>query len=483
MARNDNARFRLAGLMMLAMTSGSGPALALDPETALTSFDQVWNQVRDQYFDYPRIESDWQTARSALRPQAAEAANLDELRRLLSELLARIGESHFGLLPDEFMNRLDALPDQHADEDAGTTSTGLGVRLIDGRIVAARVRPDSPAWRAGIRPGWELVAVDDESFDALLTQTTADETPDEARRANQLLEFALHGLLAYPDTGRTLSLAFIDPDGKARRLDLTGDPRRVELLQLGNLPPMPFEWQLERIERGGHCVMQLTFSTWVPELNAVLRARREELLQCPGLVIDLRGNPGGVMTTMVSLAADLVDRPITLGSLLRTDGQIDFRVLPRLVALDGRRLDPFDGPVALLIDRLSASTSEMFAGGMQSAGRARLFGETSAGMALPAQMLELASGDFLMYAFADYRDGSGRRIEGDGVTPDVVVTPNLAALTRGTDAALARALDWIEHELSGAGARPGRPAPANPALPATPDSFQPIDSTRPTRPE
>lgn len=465
MKHRTNTAPHAAGIALAAMMGlGLGPSPASAeiasevqyPSIAVVSFDQVWDQVRTQYFDFERIESDWDAARAQLRPRAEQAASADELRALLNELLAIIGESHFGVLPAEFMNRLDRLPGGRGEDGteatpSGPGSTGLSVRLIDGRLRVSDVRAQGTAWRAGIRPGWELVSVDGKPFTELLTEwVNAEDAEDagDARRARLMLEVILHSLLAFPDADEALTLAFLDHSGEAREILLSGAPLGVELVRMGNLPPMPFEYRLERVERDAHCVMWLSFSAWVPELNEVLRQQREQLLQCPGLVIDLRGNLGGVITTMVTLAADLFEQPVTLGSLLRSDGQIDFRVLPRRVAMDGRRLQPFSGPIAILIDSLSASTSEMFAGGMQASGRARLFGETSSGMALPAQMLPLANGDYLMYAFADYRDGSGRRIEGRGVVPDVSVPPSRFDASQVGSHSLARALDWITNQLA-----------------------------------
>jgi carboxyl-terminal processing protease len=85
----------------------------------------------------------------------------------------------------------------------------------------------------------------------------------------------------------------------------------------------------------------------------------------------------------------------------------------------------------------------VFAGGLQDLGRARVFGETSAGMALPAQAIELPNGDVLMHAVADFVTSKGTRMEGRGVIPDEVAVPTRAELLAGNDAALLAATNWI----------------------------------------
>jgi carboxyl-terminal processing protease len=98
--------------------------------------------------------------------------------------------------------------------------------------------------------------------------------------------------------------------------------------------------------------------------------------------------------------------------------------------------------VAILIDRLTGSASECFAGGMQSIGRARIFGQTSMGQALPALFDKLPSGDVLVHAYADFVTAKGTRIEGTGVNPDLVVPWSRASLLAGRDDAMEQAAEW-----------------------------------------
>ena len=100
--------------------------------------------------------------------------------------------------------------------------------------------------------------------------------------------------------------------------------------------------------------------------------------------------------------------------------------------------------MAILVDPMTASTSEIFATGMQRIGRARVFGERSAGEALPAMMDRLPSGDVFVHAVADFTDPDGRRIEGAGVVPDEVVPISPKELSEGRDAALEAAARWIK---------------------------------------
>jgi carboxyl-terminal processing protease len=110
----------------------------------------------------------------------------------------------------------------------------------------------------------------------------------------------------------------------------------------------------------------------------------------------------------------------------------------------GAAVEPFAGSLAILVDELSASTSEIFAAALQAIGRARIFGERTPGQALPAIATRLPNGDVLMHVVADFIAPDGSRIEGRGVLPDERVPLELADLRAGRDAPLEAAVHWIE---------------------------------------
>jgi carboxyl-terminal processing protease len=160
---------------------------------------------------------------------------------------------------------------------------------------------------------------------------------------------------------------------------------------------------------------------------------------CDGLIIDLRGNPGGIGGMAMGMAGWLVDKPNQrLGTMYLRDTSLYFVINPRPAV--------FTGPVAILVDGCSASTSEIFAGGLKDLGRARLFGSRTAGAALPSVIERLPNGDGFQYATANYISEGGQRLEGAGVTPDVEVELTRRALLAGHDSVLDAALEWIRSQ-------------------------------------
>jgi carboxyl-terminal processing protease len=163
-----------------------------------------------------------------------------------------------------------------------------------------------------------------------------------------------------------------------------------------------------------------------------------------GIVIDLRGNPGGLAGMAGGVAGHLLNDTLLIGTLRQRTQQLVFKANPRRVSSGSPPVAvlPFTGPVAILMDPLSGSTSEFFAAGLQGLGRARIVGEVSAGRALPALMDRLPNDDVLMHVIADLTDSKGRRVEGVGVIPDQVVPLNAKSLEAGRDDALEAALRW-----------------------------------------
>jgi hypothetical protein len=164
-------------------------------------------------------------------------------------------------------------------------------------------------------------------------------------------------------------------------------------------------------------------------------------LKCDGLIIDLRGNPGGIGGMAMGMAGYLVDDAgKQLGTMYIRDTKLKFVINPRA--------NVFHGPVAILMDGNSASTSEIMAGGLKDIGRARVFGTRSAAAALPSLIERLPNGDGFQYAIANYISEGGKPLEGLGVTPDVEVKLTREALLAGHDPVVDAALEWIKNNES-----------------------------------
>jgi len=167
-----------------------------------------------------------------------------------------------------------------------------------------------------------------------------------------------------------------------------------------------------------------------------IRAAIRGMSDAPGLIIDLRGNPGGFGAMANGLAGLLETKQTSLGVMSMRAAKINFVVYPQAGA--------YDGPVVILTDSGSASTSEVFAAGLQELGRAVVVGERSMGAALPSYIEKLPTGALFQYAIADFKTPKGVLIEGRGVVPDVEMNLTRAALLAGHDPQLDAAIEQIK---------------------------------------
>lgn len=406
----------------------AAPPEAMSParrQLHLASFDQVWTTVQTRHWDPALGGLDWAKVRAELRPRVEKAATDDEARAAMSEMLGRLNQTHFGIVPAGVYADLEA-------GAKGSGTPGLDLRPLGGRAVVTAVDPGSPAERAGVKPGWELLRVEGRPVAPLIARLEASfraSTECElitSRRALSLLEGPV---------GETVDLAFDTGQGE-RTLKVGRATPRGELLSFGNMPASPF-WLEHRRLPGS--VPYLRFNLWMnPE--AVAKAFGEALAApeaSKGFVLDLRGNPGGIGGMAMGAAGWFTaSSGLKLGRMILRGSTLNFVVFPRQ--------KPFTGPVAILVDGCSASTSEIFAGGMQDLKRARIFGTRSAGAALPSMFERLPNGDGFQYAIANYISDGGQPLEGRGVTPDEEVRPTRPELLAGRDPVLDRALEWIQ---------------------------------------
>jgi carboxyl-terminal processing protease len=407
----------------------SAPAIAARP-IDVASFDDAWLTIRDTFYDPAFGGLDWEAVRTALRPKVLAAASPDEARAVIREMLATLKRSHFGLMSPATAS--DPVP-------TGSAVVAIDTRLIGADVVITRVSDGSEAARAGLKPGQVLVNIDDAAVAPWILAGAHADPRMTALNVWRRVHVALQG----PDA--SLAKLTVRADGRDQVKTVRRERPAGDRIALGDLPPMYVHVNSRAVETpSGRGVGIIGFNVWMASANPLIEFAIDRHRAQRGLVIDLRGNPGGLAVMIRGVAGHLFDQEVVLGRMKTRDTELEFAANPRVVTADGRRVAPFSGPVALLVDELTASASECFAGGLQSLGRVRVFGRTTAGQALPASTKRLPNGDLLMYVVGDFVTGTGRRLEGEGVIPDEKVTLDVAALSAGRDPDLEAALRWLD---------------------------------------
>jgi carboxyl-terminal processing protease len=414
-------------LLVLCVVSVSVQAQLTQEQKQLNtaSFEKVWTTIRDKHWETRPGGLDWQAIHDEFRPKIDKADSMDQARAVMREMLGRLHQTHFAIFPSAVYDDVDL-------EDGGEASPGIDIRVLDGIAVVTRVDPNSPADYAGVKPGWMVVSVEGKPLAPAIQMLSADPQIHEITLERAVLS-RLSG-----HTGGKLHVVFLDGDGRNRPLELELVEPRGNVSKFGNLPPMHVWMESKRLAPNVGYVGFNMFLDLV-HVMAGFSDAVNSCLNCNGLIIDLRGNPGGIGGMAMGMAGFLVDKQdLKLGTMYMRDTSIKFVINPRP--------EVFKGPVAILMDGSSASTSEIFAGGLKDLGRVRIFGTRSAAAALPSIIEKLPNGDGFQYAIANYVSEGGQALEANGVTPDVEVKLTRKALLAGHDPVVDAAVDWIKKQ-------------------------------------
>jgi carboxyl-terminal processing protease len=426
------ARSRSPILVALVAFSAFAPQGWRD--NAVASFDVAWQTINETYHDPTFGGVNWTGVRDELRPKVESAASQDAARAVIREMLGRLGQSHFLLLSS---SADDALP--------GPASVQVDIRIGSGSIVVTRVVGGSSAARAGLRAGAAILSVDGTPADTWFASAVSSDARVRNMEVWRRAYRALHGA-----TGSMASLRVRMPDGAVGNVNVAREIESGDVVSLGNLPPMHVRTDVRSVlTPAGRSAGFIGFNVWMAAASGSIDDAVDRFRRHDGLIFDLRGNTGGLLRMISGVAGHVVaDASRPLGTIRTRQAPLVAPINPRLSTADGRLVSPYGGPVAILVDELTGSASECFAGGLQSLGRARVFGRQTMGQALPATTKVLPLGDVLMFAVGDFITATGQRLEGRGVIPDEAQPLSVPALAAGRDLTLEAALVWIDRSRS-----------------------------------
>jgi carboxyl-terminal processing protease len=301
-------------------------------------------------------------------------------------------------------------PDQLRDFEAATSGrfsgVGLTVSEVERGLRVASVIPDTPAERAGIQEGDVIIAVDGESI------------------AGVPADVAAARIKGPPGTEVALRVRAA-AQGRARRLDLERESVRVPAVQ----------GEMRRV--AGESVAYVRLLTFSRGAHGELRETLERLYRrgAQGLVLDLRGNGGGLLNEAVLTSSLFVEDGTIVKTSSRARGDREFEAT-------GNALEP--RPTVVIIDHHTASAAEIVAAALADYDLATVVGRPTFGKGSFQEVIKLPAGGALDLTVGEYVTAEGVSLADRGVRPDV-----RARDARGTerDEALQEALRVLAQEL------------------------------------
>lgn len=352
-------------------------------EPGLVQIEEAWQVIFNDYVD-----------RDKLDPQALSSA-------AIRGMLEASGDVHAAYYDAEEYKALQAR------QNGTYGGIGAVVTIDDGQLIVIAPIEGTPAERGGIKPRDKILEIDGESTVGLTLEEAAIKIQGEL--GTQVTLLVLH-------------------EGEESPVTLVFTREEV------NVPSVYEEVLPEKIAY----VRITSFST---RTDSELVSALENVLgeDVKGIILDLRNNPGGTLDAAVSVASQFLEDGQVLYSLDSKGDRETWEVRDGGLATDL--------PLAVLVNGSSASASEVVSGAIQDQERGVLIGTQTFGKGSINHYRELSDGSAVYISIARWYTPNGRQIEGNGLTPDIVVEMTEQDIEEGKDPQFDKAIEYIEGQV------------------------------------
>ncbi|MDB9311766.1 S41 family peptidase [Spirulina sp. CS-785/01] len=378
-----NTRGLILGATAVAVTTVAvtGAGLHLSKSQAFFSdspkelIDEVWQIIDRQYVDATFNQVDWRAVRSEYL-EDRNYENRQEAYEAIREMLKELEDPYTRFMnPEEFQNM---------QIDTSGELTGVGIQIAEDeetdRLIVVSPIEDSPAYDAGILAkdiihkidGQDTVGMDVNEAVQLIRGEEGSEVTLTIKRGEQEID--------YPIT--------------RAKIEIHPVKARIENTDLGSV---------------GYIRLNQFNANAAKDMREAIAEQEEE--NVVGYILDLRSNPGGLLYASIEIARMWLEDG-TIVSTVDRQGEVDRQVA------NSRAIT--DKPLVVLIDGGSASASEILSGALQDNERATLVGTQTFGKGLVQSVRPLADGSGLAVTIAKYLTPSGRDINKEGITPDII---------------------------------------------------------------
>lgn len=339
--------------------------------------DQVWQLVNREYVDTTFNQQNWQAIRQSLLSQ--DYTNRDQAYTAIREALKKLGDPYTRFLDPR---QYEALTNQTSGEVSGAIGIRMELNDKTKRLTVVEAIENSPAKKAGLKPGDQILAID-------------------GRPTRQMrVEDASKLIRGKAGTFVTLRL---ERNGQSI-FDLRLTRANIEV------PTVRYTMKQESNRHIGYIRLQEFSAHAADQMRKAIHDLNAK--QVDAFVLDMRGNPGGLLQSSIEIARMWLDHGSIVRTVDRAGGSEETKA--NHTAITKR-------PLAILVDNNSASASEILTGALKDNRRAVVVGSQTFGKALVQSVHELPDGSGVAITIAHYYTPLGTDINHKGITPDVKV--------------------------------------------------------------
>ncbi|HEX8230619.1 MAG TPA: S41 family peptidase, partial [Chloroflexia bacterium] len=388
-----------------AVAEEATPIATVMPSAArLEIFTQVWETVRDNYLYDDYRGADWDALRDEHEALVNEATTGDEFYLTIDEMIAELEDDHSRYIsPWEAKEEDDAMTGNY-----NYVGVGIFSKYKEDSIQIVYVFPGSPAEEGGLQRRDLITAVDG------IPIMPEDEDLSRVRGPE----------------GTTVTLTIRSPGGEPRDIDLVRRPITGKVV--------PTSHRLEADPSVGYMIIPSFDPEDMDELvDDELAALLDGDEPLEGIVIDLRGNGGGLLDTMERIVGQFLTGRVGIYASKGSDRAMS---PPR----GSHYRDLRDIPLVVLVDEGSESASEMMTAALQYAGRAQVVGVPSAGNTETVFPYDFDDGSRLWLAEEGFQLPDGTTLEGTGVIPEEQIDVDWSEYPESDDPHILKAIELIE---------------------------------------
>lgn len=330
-------------------------------------YHQAWSLVRDNYYDASFNNQNWGSWEHKFDNDIHTVPDAHKAVKTILESLK-----------DPYTRFLDPRAFQDENDAIDSRIVGIGINLLqkENKLIVTRTIDGSPAANAGLREKDEIIAIDGTNSVGFTPEQAAEKIRGQAGSAVKI------------SVRRT---------GGEHTFDITRAEIVIHAVSYKVVEPN---------------IGYIQLSTFISNDAAKeFRTALEKLSSCDGLIVDMRDNPGGLLSNSLEIADMLLEN----GVIVKTMG----RNGPRVDTASGEPLT--HQPIAVLVDEESASASEILAGALKDNQRAVIIGTRTYGKGLVQEINKLPGGAAVHITVSKYLTPAGNDINKVGVTPDIQV--------------------------------------------------------------